>query len=125
MKYLGIAFCVLIFLFLAGCLLAGLVKMNSAGDDHTTDDTEDDDTDFPPCAEPTSQHVTVVGQSCSARMVGMKKPKAVNEFLIYFKDEDSKTFPVAVPEDLYDGFEEGQTGTLTLVDGKLYGFELD
>jgi hypothetical protein len=125
MKYLGIAFCVLILLLLAGFLLAGLVKMNSAGDNHTSDDTNDNDTDFPPCEEPTSQHVTVVGQTCSARMVGIKKPKAVNEFLIYFKDEDGKVFPVSVPEDLYDGFEEGQTGTLTLVNDKLYGFELD
>lgn len=102
--------------------------MNSAGDeDDTSDNTSynDSDFDFPPCEEPTSQRVTVVGQTCSAKVVGIKKPKAVNEFLIYFKDEDDNVFPISVPEDLYDGFEEGQKGTLTLVNGKLYGFELD
>lgn len=128
MKYLGIAFCVFILLFLVWCLLTGLVKMNSAGDEDDTSenaDTNDTDSDFPPCEEITAQHVTVVGQTCSAKVVGMKKPKAVNEFFIYFKNDNNETFFVSVPQELYDGFEEGQTGTLSLVSGKLYGFELD
>lgn len=102
--------------------------MNSAGDEDDTSenaDTNDTDSDFPPCEEITAQHVTVVGQTCSAKVVGMKKPKAVNEFFIYFKNDNNETFFVSVPQELYDGFEEGQTGTLSLVSGKLYGFELD
>ncbi len=123
MKYLGIAFCVFIALFLIWCFLYGIVKTNSDPDENT--DTDDADNDFPPCEEITSQHVTVVGQTCSAKVTGIKKPKAVNEFLIYFKNDNEETFSVSVPQELYDGFEEGQTGTLSLVNGELYGFELD
>lgn len=123
MKYLGIAFCVFIVLFLIWCFLYGLVKTNSDPDENS--DNTGTDNDFPPCEEIASQHVTVVGQTCSAKVVGIKKPKAVNEFLIYFKNDNKETFSVSVPQELYDGFEEGQTGTLSLVNGKLYGFELD
>jgi hypothetical protein len=30
-----------------------------------------------------------------------------------------------IPEEMYDGFEKGQTGQLSIVDGELYGFVLE
>jgi hypothetical protein len=41
-----------------------------------------------------------------------------------FRTEDDKVLSFNVPEEMYDGFEEGQEGILTLVDGQLYGFAI-
>ncbi len=79
--------------------------------------------DFEP--ETVEMTVKVIDQSCSAKMVGIKTPKAVNEFIITFERTDGKVFKLSVPEECYDGFEIGQTGILTLVNGELYGFELE
>lgn len=69
--------------------------------------------------------VKVIDQACSSKMVGIKTPKAVNEFIITFESVDGKIFKLSVPEECYDGFETGQVGRLTTVNGELYGFELE
>jgi hypothetical protein len=69
--------------------------------------------------------VKVINQTCSAKMVGIKTPKAVNEFIITFEKSDGEIFSLSVPEECYDGFEIGQTGRLTTINGELYGFELE
>lgn len=79
--------------------------------------------DFQP--ETVEMTVKVIDQTCSAKMIGLKTPKAVNEFIITFESTDGKVFKLSVPEECYDGFEIGQVGRLTTVNGELYGFELE
>jgi hypothetical protein len=65
---------------------------------------------------------TVVDHTCQVQLVGIKTPKATKIFTIVFRTEDGQSLSLNVPEEMYDGFEIGQTGLLTLVDGELYGF---
>lgn len=76
-------------------------------------------------SEPILKKVTVINQYCDTKVVGIKQPKAVEEFFIAFQESDGNIFNLSVPEECYDGFEIGQKGTLSLIDGKLYGFELE
>ena len=68
---------------------------------------------------------TVIDMACSAEMVGTKMPKAVRNFVIIFQTEDGEILKINVPEEMYDGFDKGQTGILTLADGDLYSFEVE
>ena len=68
---------------------------------------------------------TVVDQTCCVKMVGIKTPKTVKEFVIVFQSENGDILKLNVPEEMYDGFEQGQTGILSIIDGELYGFELE
>lgn len=79
--------------------------------------------DEPP-TEPTVKNVTVTNQFCDTTVVGIKHPKAVEEFFITFKEPDGNIFNLSVPKECYDGFEIGQEGKLSVVNGELYGFEL-
>ena len=67
---------------------------------------------------------TVVDQTCCVKMVGIKTPKTVKEFAVVFQPEDGKILRLCVPEQMYDGFAQGQTGVLKVTDGELYSFEL-
>ena len=78
-----------------------------------------------PCKEPEEMYATVIDMSCCAKLVGIKKPKAVNEFIITFKTADDKIINVSVPQEMYDGFEIEQKGLLKLINGELYSFEID
>ena len=80
--------------------------------------------DEPP-TEPTVKKVTVINQFCDTKVVGIKQPKAVEEFFITFKEPDGNIFNLSVPKECYDGFEIGQEGKLSVVNGELYGFELE
>lgn len=77
-----------------------------------------------PCQEPTEIYATVIDMSCSAKLVGTKQPKAVNEFIITFKTTDDKILNIPVPQEMYDGFEIRQNGLLKLINNELYGFEI-
>lgn len=68
---------------------------------------------------------TVIDHSCSVQMVGLKMPKATKIFSVSFETENSEILTFQVPEEMYDRFEKGQTGLLTIVDGQLYGFAPD
>ena len=68
---------------------------------------------------------TVIDMACSAEMVGTKMPKAVRNFVIIFQAENGEILKINVPEEMYDGFDKGQTGILTLADGDLYSFEVE
>lgn len=65
---------------------------------------------------------TIVSQTCAAKLIGTKTPKAVKEFSVVFETEAGETIKINIPEEMYDGLEKGQTGILTLVDGELYSF---
>ena len=67
---------------------------------------------------------TVIDQTCCVKTVGIKTPKTIKEFTVVFQTENGETLKWNVPEEMYDGFEKGQSGTLSVVDGELYGFEL-
>ncbi len=68
---------------------------------------------------------TVVDQACFVKTVGIKIPKTVKEFSIVFQTENDEILKLNVPEEMYNGFEQGQTGILSIIDGELYGFELE
>ena len=82
------------------------------------------DLDEPP-TEPKVRTVKVIDQSCCAKVIGTKRPKAIEEFIITFEEPDWNIFTLSVPKDCYDGFEPGQVGKLSTVNDELYGFELE
>lgn len=65
----------------------------------------------------------VIDMACGTRMSGGKNPKALQWYVIVFKDDLGKTIEVPVNYEMYEGFEVGMHGTLKLVDGGLYSFE--
>lgn len=69
--------------------------------------------------------VKVIDQYCTTRMIGIKRPKSVEEYFISFEKDNDEVLKLLVPKECYDGFEIGQVGILTLVDGELYSFKLD
>ena len=68
---------------------------------------------------------TVVEQTCCVKTTGIKTPKTIQEFSVIFKTENGEILKLNVPEEMYDGFEEGQFGILSVIDGELYGFDLE
>ena len=68
---------------------------------------------------------TLIDQSCSVKLIGTKTPKAAKVFTVVFQTENNEILSFQVPEEMYDGFDKGQAGILTIVDGELYGFALD
>lgn len=82
---------------------------------------KDDSTEF----ETIDIKVKVIDQYCTTRMIGIKRPKSVEEYFISFEKDNGEVLKLLVPKECYDGFEIGQVGILTLVDGELYSFKLD
>ena len=73
-------------------------------------------------------HAEVIDIACGVYTNGGQsytQPKAVKEFCIKFRYDDGNIHDVLIEESLYDAFEIGQRGTLTLIDGKLNSFILD
>ncbi len=73
-------------------------------------------------------HAEVVDMACGVNMIGYqayKQPKAVKQFIISFKNDDGEILHLPVSEEIYEGFDCGLTGTLTLIDGRLDSFEPD
>ena len=71
-----------------------------------------------------SFRATVVDMVCYAEMTGTKRPKSKRVFTVSFETESGEILKKNVTEEMYDGFDKGQTGVLTLVDGDLYSFEI-
>lgn len=69
--------------------------------------------------------VTVTDMSCRVYSKGIKLPKTVKEFNVVFTDAEGNTIEISVDEELYSAFETGQKGTLTMIGGMMYSFELD
>ena len=68
---------------------------------------------------------TVAGQTCCVKSIGIRTPKTIKEFSVVFQTENGEVLKLNVPEEMYDGFEKGQSGILSVVDGELYSFELE
>lgn len=77
-------------------------------------------------AEPeiTEIRATVSEIKCEVKVWGTKTPQVIKEFCVSFVDDTGKTYDFKVPEEMYEGFEEGQVGILTLSNGNIYGFTL-
>lgn len=52
---------------------------------------------------------TVTEQSCCAKLVGTKTPKAVKEFTITFKTDDGQLLKLSVPEEMYEVSKKDNT----------------
>ncbi len=70
-------------------------------------------------------HVTVLKPYCYLTSTGTKTFHTVKAFAVRVQEDSGNVRDITVPEALYDAFEVGQTGTLTLVDGELYEFVPD
>lgn len=82
------------------------------------------DNDFPEY-ETVKMKAKVIDLYCLTKVVGIKNPKSVKEFFVCFENDNGEVFNLAVSEEIYDGFEQGQTGLLSMVENELYGFEPD
>ena len=74
---------------------------------------------------PKTIHVKVIEKVVDVGMVGIKTPKNVVTHYVIFEDDYGDTHRINVREDMFDCFEEGQKGILTLKAGYIYGFDLD
>ena len=70
-------------------------------------------------------HAKVVDVSCFITHIGTKLPKVVKNFVVVFEDDNEQIHKIPVEEDIYDSFEIGQIGELTLIDGKINSYVLD
>lgn len=78
-----------------------------------------------PIELPKTIHVKVIEKVVDVGMVGIKTPKNVVTHYIIFEDDYGEAHRINVREDMFDCFEEGQKGILTLKSGYIYGFDLD
>ena len=79
-------------------------------------------------ADVTSFHAEVIDMACGVHMKGTqayRQPKTIKEFCIKFRDDGGEVYDIFVSESIYDGFEKGQRGTLTLIDGHIDSFVID
>lgn len=70
-------------------------------------------------------HAEVINMACGVETVGYqgyKQPRAVKQFIITFRADGGSVLHVSVPEEFYEGFDVGMSGTLTLVDGEIKNF---
>ena len=75
-----------------------------------------------------TMHARVIDMACSVKSVGTqcyKLPKAVKTFAIQFQNDAGEILDLTVTEEMYDGFDKGLAGSLTIVDGKLDSFVPD
>lgn len=65
---------------------------------------------------------TVADLSCHVETAGTKAPETRTVFSVSFQTESGDILNYNVPKEMYEGFEIGQSGTLTLSDDALYSF---
>lgn len=70
-------------------------------------------------------HAKLSKMECATRYVGIKQPKLIKDFLVFFVDDEGIEYKLLVAESDYCALEEGMVGNLTLIDGQLNSFELD
>ncbi len=73
-------------------------------------------------------HAEVVDMACGVNTIGYqayKQPKAVKYFVIKFKNDNGDFLNVFVSEEMYQEFDIGFSGMLTLIDGNLDSFVPD
>lgn len=78
--------------------------------------------------EITSLHATVIDMSCEAVTIGYHlytQPRTERYFVIVFESDDGEILEIPVVEEMYDGFDVGLSGVLTLSDGQISSFVPD
>ena len=70
-------------------------------------------------------NVKVIDLKLETHYEGIKTPRLVKTFLVFFEDKNGNVIKIDVSEENFDAFEKGQKGLLTLQDGQLYSFVLD
>jgi len=73
-------------------------------------------------------HARVIDMACSVKSVGTqcyKLPKTVKTFVIQFQNDAGEILDLTVSEEMYEGFDKGLAGSLTIIDGKLDSFVPD
>ena len=70
-------------------------------------------------------NVEVIDLKFETHYEGIKIPKLVKTFFVFFEDKNGNVIKIDVSEENFDAFEKGQKGLLTLQDGQLYSFVLD
>ena len=73
-------------------------------------------------------HAEVIDIACGVYTDGGQsytQPRAVREFCVKFREDDGSIRNVLIPEELYDAFDIGQRGSLTLIDGNINSFVPD
>ena len=65
----------------------------------------------------------VVDIKCNTHYEGIRMPKLIKDFTVFFEIENGKVLPISVPEEYYEAFEVGQEGELTLVNESFVSFE--
>ncbi len=72
-----------------------------------------------------TMHARVADMCCFTETVGTQSPRLVQNFLVFFEDDGGEIHKIAVDEEIYCGFEVGQVGELTIIDGRISGYVLD
>ncbi len=67
----------------------------------------------------------VVDIKCDMHYEGVKMPKLIKEFVVFFEVENREIIKLDVLEEYYSAFEVGQEGLLTLVNGNFISFDAD
>ena len=67
----------------------------------------------------------VVDVKCDMHYEGVKSPKLIKEFAVFFSSKNGKTVKLDVPKEYYGAFEVGRHGVLTMTDGKFISFTAD
>lgn len=106
-----IAFSILFFIIMMVCGKHEKDKIEST-------QSIENDKDF----ESVEINAEVIDLACTTRMVGVKYQKSIEEYFVIFKRDNGEKLSFSVSKDFYDGFEIGQSGVLTLVDGEVYSF---
>ena len=73
----------------------------------------------------TEIRATVVDVQVGTKWEGIRIPRAVEEYRVFFEDDWGNPFSLEVPKEYFDGFTVGLKGILVMVNDTLYGFTPD
>ncbi len=68
---------------------------------------------------------SVVDLQCRVVTLGERSVKTVSEYLVFFQRTDGTVCRYPVSEEFYSGFEIGQRGSVSVIDGAVYAFRLE
>ena len=67
-------------------------------------------------------YAKVINVSCDTHHEGVKAPKLMKDFVVFFELKNGKVISINVPEAYYEAFEIAQKGKLTLANEKFISF---
>ena len=72
-----------------------------------------------------AKDVTVLTLRCGVKMEGIKQPKTVRNFSVTFLTDDGEKLEFSVEEEFYTSLNEGERGSLALLNGVIYDYVSD